>query len=170
MTVNNTKATSSFDGLSTDTKPIDCSINSTFTETDTGDKYEFYGTTVLWVRTHSHGVALVSASDHLTTFTKEYTAVSGIISAQVVVSPGTGRHLAIYGYTIITDSSSGVVNLDFLTSVAPVCRIYPSKNTQQFGHELHLEGAVNESLTLSATGLGQTDKVFLIVNYADHEG
>jgi len=121
--------------------------------------------------TSADGVLNVSFLEHLTTFTQEYTADgSGDIVSTQIVAPIVNKHLGIQTVTIITDSASGTISVDLLTSTKKVIRLYPSKETSTHSGMTHIEGADNEGIHISATGIGAGKKVFIAVSYMIHNG
>ncbi len=173
-------------GLSTDTKPTTgVVVDAVFVASDTDEKFEWDGDS--WVKLSrdgatyvivvdgegadlkaEHGALSVDISDHIMTTTVEYTASSGSIAAVTVLTPTSGKRIGVKSYSIGSESSAGTINLDFITSSVAVARVYPAKDGQSEGITLHIKGATNEVLTFSASGLGNTDRVFLIVNYVEH--
>ncbi len=115
-----------------------------------------------------NNVLHVDTSDHFITFSEEYTAVSGSITARTVITPTSGKDLGVKSVSIGTDSASGLIQLDFVTSTIKVARVYPAKNGQTEALLMHMVGAIDEVLTFAASGLGQTDKVFIVINYVEH--
>jgi len=106
--------------------------------------------------------------EHHTSYSEEYTAdAGGDITATTVITPSSGLKLSIHVFQIQTDGSSGVVNLDFVTSSIKVGRLYASKNTSFEVSQDHSEGAVDEVLTISASGIGNSSKVFLKIQYIE---
>jgi len=110
----------------------------------------------------------VDTSDHFVTVTEEYTASGGAVTAVSIATPTPGKDIGVKSVSIRTESASGTISLDFATSGIKVARAYPAKNAPLDSADMHIVGAVNEPLTFSATGLGQTDRVFVIVNYVEH--
>jgi len=116
----------------------------------------------------THGALHVATNEHMTTKTKEYTADgSGNIAADALITPSTGHKIAAQLIFMGTDGAAGVANLDFATSAIKIFRLYPTKNSQSTGAGMHLEGALNEAVTFSASGLGAGAKVFVIVVYTE---
>lgn len=118
--------------------------------------------------TVEHNAVSVVTQEHATTFTIEIIASGSSIALTPLQAPGSGSKLAIYNYCISTDSSAGVVALDFVTSLIPVARLYASKDSQSSDCPVHIIGAVDESISILGTGLTNGAKVFITINHADH--
>ncbi len=159
------------EGLSTETKPLTYGIGSTFCELNTGDWYRFHGMTLGWLPFMTHGVAMVTNADHLTSTTVEYTSTSGgDIVATALITPPSGLHIGVYSYSIKTEATSGVINIDYATSSVMIARLYPARTDSGDDSGLHLEGATDEPITISASGIGNTQRFFIIINTAIHYG
>lgn len=103
---------------------------------------------------------LVSRGHGKSTFTAEYTANQTNLA---IITPMTGKKLAVVGVLIATDSITGDVNLDFLTSGKKVMPLYASTFSRTINDDIHIEGAVDEVLTLNSTT--GASNVFIMVNY-----
>ena len=103
----------------------------------------------------------------LKTFPSEFlSSAVGVITSQTIITPPTGKKISVKIINASTESSGGVYNLDFLTSAIKVWRYYPGANSSIWqGAVMHIEGAVDEELKFSATGVGNTRKMFLQVGY-----
>lgn len=111
----------------------------------------------------------VTTVEHLTSFTEEYTADgSGNIAAVIAFSPSAGNHIDVQIINVSSDAAGGTVNMDFLTSSIIVFRAYFTKTAASASAGLHIEGATDEPVTISGTGLGAGKKVFVSISYADH--
>jgi len=122
------------------------------------------------VYSDDHQILKVGTSEHITTFSSEYTASAGAIASTTVLTPTTGYSLVIYSIWISTEATAGTLQFDFLTSVDTVYKSYFAKETAPSPSGMHKEGAVDEVLKISGTGMGATDKTFVIINYAEHNG
>ena len=113
---------------------------------------------------------LTDPNEHHSTFNEEYTADgSGNIAAAGIITPTSGNHLGIHGFQITSDGASGVVALDFLTSTEKVARAYLSKESALATGDDHTEGAEDEDLSLTVTGIGSGKKVFIKIFYVEHK-
>ncbi len=180
-------APATYRGLSTDTKPTTgVVVDAVFIESDTDTKSEWDGDS--WVKLSvagakyailadssgiplgtEHGAVSVSTAEHLMSFSQEYTATTGgNVAATSILTPATGRSLAVYAVSLHTSGSSGDIAVDFATSSIKVARLYPSKNSQDSDVGMHMVGAANEVLTFQASGIGNSAKVFIMLNYVEH--
>jgi len=107
---------------------------------------------------------LINTFEYTTSISKVYTANQANL---VLLTPSAGRYICVHATYIATESNTGEVALDFLTSVTPVARLYAARQQQIAFQEIHLDGAVGEVLTLNTT-TGNND-VFLVVNYCELE-
>lgn len=106
--------------------------------------------------------------EHHTSFTEEYTSDSGgDISATTIITPTSGKKIAVHLLAICTEANSGTVSLDFTTSSKKVARLYASRSSVFAAAQTHDEGNINEVLTLTGSGLGNTRKVFVNVQYIE---
>lgn len=103
---------------------------------------------------------LVDDSHHLSTYTVELTANHG---AAAEITPSSGKHLSIHSIFCTSATNSGAVKLDFLTSSKVVFRLFLAQQTRASTIAMHINGAVDEVLTLE-TSQGNND-LFLVVNY-----
>lgn len=94
------------------------------------------------------------------TFTKTYASNQ---AQTVLVNPPSTQKVCVASVYVCGTGTTGVVELNFLTSLIAVFRHYMTKYNTSFGSDMHIEGAANENLTLTTTT--GTDAVFLIVNY-----
>jgi len=107
---------------------------------------------------------------HHSSFSEEYTATAGgDIDTVAIITPTSGKKLSVHLFQLQTDGGSGTVNLDFVTSGVKVGRLYPSKNTQAEVSQTHDDSAIDEALTLSASGIGNASKVFVKVQYIEED-
>lgn len=94
------------------------------------------------------------------TFSEEYNAAQ---AATVIVNPAATQRVCVASVYVAGDGAAGVVSLDFAGSGIKVFRQYMTKYNQAFASDMHIEGALDENLTLTTTT--GADKVFIIVNY-----
>ena len=118
---------------------------------------------------HRSGTGIqVCPEEHHTAFTEEYTANgSGNIDAVAIITPTVGSHLSIHVFQMQTDGASGTVSLDFVTSSKKVGKLYVSKRSTVEVSQDHSFGAIDEVLTLSASGIGSGTKVFVKIQYIE---
>jgi len=101
--------------------------------------------------TRSHGHA---------TFTAEYNANQ---VNTVILTPPAGRRISVCGVHSATDTNLGVVSLDFAASAIITWRMYVTRFQSVGATGMHVEGAIDEPLTLNTTT--GANAVFLLVNY-----
>jgi len=112
------------------------------------------------------GALLTCPEHHHTSFSEEYTSTAGgAIAAVTIITPPASKILDIHRIFIHSEATSGNINLDFLTSGIKVARMYPAKSGVLVTGAVHFEGVADEVLTLSATGIGNTKKVFVSIQY-----
>jgi len=110
-------------------------------------------------------VALVTdQASFYSTFSEEYTDNQTNLA---IITPENGKKICVRQVIIVTDASSGIVSLDFLTSGKKVARLYTSKENTLQVTDLHIGGDVNEPLSLNTTT--GSEKVFIVVNYIQTE-
>lgn len=105
---------------------------------------------------------LVSRGHGKTTFTEEYTAAQ---TNTTIITPASGKKIDVVGVLIVTDATTGDVTLDFTTSGIKVMRLYASAFARMVSDDMHVEGAIDEVLTLNTTT--GTNNVFILVNYRE---
>jgi hypothetical protein len=105
---------------------------------------------------------IVSRAAGKTTFTEEYGSNQTNL---VMITPSSGKKICIGGVLTSMDADSGDILLDFLTSGKKVWRHYGAKFKTQCGKDIHIDGAVDESLTLNSTQ--GAHNIFLLVNYRE---
>lgn len=117
-------------------------------------------------------VGAVAASDPLLqgsvkTFTNEFiTSLIGDIPLQTIITPPVGKSITVKFINISTESTSGAYALDFLTSGIKVWRYYPGSNSSLWlGAITNLQGAVDEVLKISASGAGNTKRMYIQVGH-----
>lgn len=102
---------------------------------------------------------------YLTTFTGEFTANTTGDIDQDIITPPTDKAITTYFTLLTTDSTSGVISLDFPTSGKVVNRLYASiVNRTTWGYA-KVTGGTNEKLKLKGVNLDAGSKVFVIVLY-----
>lgn len=126
--------------------------------------------------TNSHETAFDEVRDNLTgrssvltsrghgknTKTAEYIADQEAIA---LITPSSGKKIDVTGVFSNSSSNTGEIQLDFLTSEIKVWRQYLDKNDHLADSDMHIEGRVDEVLTVTTT---QGDKkVFVLVNYRE---
>ncbi len=171
MTVTIAKPSVTFTGLSTDTKPTTgFGPESKFYETDTNNSFEWDGDSWNQLPSAVHGALSVTTSDHMKTFSEEYATSSGaLVGAGNIIAPASGKRISVYSVRMKTDSTAGLINADFATSGIKIIREYPAKSTPIDPSDMHMIGAANEPVNLTASGLSNGSKVFVIINYIEHE-
>lgn len=107
---------------------------------------------------------LTSYLEFLNTFSHVYTSNE---TNNNIITPASGRKLCVHGVIITTGSNSGDVELDFASSGRPVARLYATRFQQHVAINLHIEGDVDEPLTLNTT-TGVND-VFIAVSYIEED-
>jgi hypothetical protein len=105
---------------------------------------------------------IVSRAAGKITFTEEYGSNQ---ANQAIITPASGKKICVGGVLTAIDADAGDISLDFLTSGKKVWRHYGAKFKTQCGKDIHIDGAVDESLTLNSTQ-GAND-IFLLVNYRE---
>ena len=108
---------------------------------------------------------LTSYLEFLNTFTKLYSANQTNLA---IITPGSGRKLCIHTVVISTEANTGEVRLDFASSGKVVARCYATRFQHSCSINLHIEGAVDEPLTLTST-TGAND-LHIAVSYVEEEG
>ena len=107
---------------------------------------------------------LTSFLEFLNTFSRVYTSNQTNLE---IITPASGKKICVHGVITVTESNTGDVKLDFATSNTPVSRLYATRHQQQVAIHLHIEGAVNEPITLNTT-TGDND-VLIAVSYIEEE-
>lgn len=105
---------------------------------------------------------LVSRGHGKTTFTEEYTAAQTDLT---IITPASGKKIDVVGVLAVTDSETGAISLDFATSGKKIMRLYASKFSSVVNDDMHIEGAVDEVVTLNTTT--GASNVFVLVNYRE---
>jgi len=103
---------------------------------------------------------VISRGGGKNTFTAEYAAAQ---TDTIIVDPGLTQKVCVASVCCMGDGAGGEVALDFTPSTIKVFRHYMTKYNQSSSQDMHIEGALDENLTLTTTT--GTDKVFIVVNY-----
>jgi hypothetical protein len=116
----------------------------------------------------SNGAIKTCPEEHHTSCSEEYISTAGgAIAAVALITPTSGKKLSIHIAHVMTEATGGVINLDFVTSGIKVLRLYAARGGSADYAQTHDEGAVDEVLTLSASGIGNAQKVFLKIQYIE---
>lgn len=105
---------------------------------------------------------IVSRGHGKNTKSFEYTENQDAIA---ILTPTAGYKLHLVQILISTESDVGEVLLDFVTSSQIVSRLYVSKRDHDDSGEMHVEGNIDEALTLT-TSTGD-NKVHIRINYRE---
>jgi len=106
----------------------------------------------------------VDVSGHISTITKVYTENQ---TNTALITPSSGKKISIRDVYVGVNADSGNVECDFATSNIPVLRVYAAKFKSMEMINTHLEGAVDEPLSITTT-TGDND-IFISVNYLEIE-
>lgn len=117
-----------------------------------------------------HSILKVGTSEHMSTFSAEYTATAGVITETDVITPSSGNHLVVYGVYIATEAAAGTLLVDFDAGGEILYKAYLAKETAPPPIGQHREGAADDGINITGAGLGSTDSVTVIINYAEHNG
>lgn len=98
------------------------------------------------------------------TYTGEFT---GEVTDQNIISPSSGKRIAIYSLLMHGEANGGTASLDFKTSGKPVARLYFTRMGQIYSSRVNIIGGVNEALTLNISGVNSGNKTFVLVNYRE---
>ena len=109
-----------------------------------------------------HKALLGTTLEFLNGWSQVYTANQTNLT---ILTPQSGARICVHAVTICTESNTGDVEIDFLTSGKPVARLYASRFQQALSMSLHIEGAQNEVITLTTT-TGAND-VFIAISYGE---
>jgi len=105
---------------------------------------------------------LTSRGHGKNTITVEYTVNQ---AATALITPNSGKKVDVCGVFTSSDSAAGEIRLDFATSLIKVWRHYITTFAQASDMDMHIEGAVDEVLTVTTS---QGPKlVFIVVNYRE---
>lgn len=94
------------------------------------------------------------------TFSHEYLAEQTDLA---IINPGATQKVCVASVYVAGRGVGGTVSLDFATSGIVVFRHYMTKYNTSFASDMHIEGALDENLTLN-TDTGDNN-VLVIVNY-----
>jgi len=105
---------------------------------------------------------IVSRAAGKTTFTEVYASNQ---TDEDIITPAAGKRLCIAGVHTSIDADTGNVLLDFATSNKIVWRQYGAKFKTVPSEDMHIDGGVDEPLTLNSTQ-GNND-LFVLVKYRE---
>ena len=105
---------------------------------------------------------IVSRAAGKTTFTEEYGSNQ---TDEEIITPASGKRLCIAGIHTSMDADAGNILLDFATSGQKVWRQYGARFKTTPSKDIHIEGDVDESLTLNSTQ--GVHNIFVMVNYRE---
>ena len=105
---------------------------------------------------------VVSRAAGKTTFAEEYGSNQ---TNEEIITPASGRKICIAGVHTSMDADGGDISLDFATSNQKVWRHYGAKFKTSPSKDIHIEGNVDESLTLNSTQ--GANNIFVMVNYRE---
>jgi len=111
--------------------------------------YETHRASICVTRSHGHA-----------TFTAEYNANQVNLA---VITPPANRRICVSGVCWATAANAGNAALDFMASVIPVFRAYPTRTFHGGTTGMHIHGGLGEALTFNSTTGGNA--FFLLVNY-----
>lgn len=107
--------------------------------------------------------------EHHISCSEEYIADGAGAISEAAITPTSDKKISVHVFQIQTDGAAGEVALDFVTSTVKVGRLYVSKQTSVEVSQDHSEGAIDEALTLTGTGLGSGTKVFVKIQYIEED-
>jgi len=88
-------------------------------------------------------------------------------SPVTVLTPSSGKKLDTRSVYLSTDSTSGEIEAWFPTSNILLGKLYCAKQTMVTLHEIHFQGATNESIQISWSGLSTGAKIFWAIRYKE---
>ena len=88
-------------------------------------------------------------------------------SPVTVLTPSSGKKLDTRSVYLSTDSTSGEVEAWFPTSGILLGKIYCARWTMVTLHEIHFQGAVDEGIQISWSGLSSGAKIFWAIRYKE---
>jgi len=88
-------------------------------------------------------------------------------SPVTILTPSSGKRLDTRSIYISTDSTSGEIEAWFPTSGILLGKIYCARWTMVTLHEIRFQGAVDEPLQISWSGLDTGAKIFWCVRYKE---
>ena len=100
-----------------------------------------------------------SASDEIDTSTET--------SPVTVLTPSSGKKLDTRGVYVSTDSDAGEIEVRFPSSGILLGKIYCSKHTMVTLPQIRFQGATNESIQISWSGLSTGAKIFWCIRYKE---
>lgn len=136
------------------------------------DHSKLKGTNKLTDGTHEFGTIydyktgelslIVSRAAGKTTFTEEYGSNQ---TNEAIITPSAGKKLCIAGVHTSMDADAGDILLDFATSNQKVWRHYGAKFKTSPSKDIHIDGDIDEALTLNSTQ--GANNMFVMVNYRE---
>lgn len=88
-------------------------------------------------------------------------------SPVTVLTPSSGKRLDTRSVYLSTDSTSGEVEAWFPTSGILLGKIYCARWTMVTLHEIHFQGAADEGIQISWSGLSSGAKIFWAIRYKE---
>ena len=88
-------------------------------------------------------------------------------SPVTVLTPSSGKKLDTRSVYLSTDSTSGEIEAWFPTSNILLGKLYCAKQTMVTLHEIHFQGATNEGIQISWSGLDTGAKIFWAIRYKE---
>ena len=88
-------------------------------------------------------------------------------SPVTVLTPSSGKKLDTRSVYISTDSSSGEIEVWFPTSGILLGKIYCSVHTMVTLQQIHFQGATDEGIQISWSGLSTGAKIFWCIRYKE---
>ena len=136
------------------------------------DHSKLKGITKLTDGTHDFGTIYDYKTDELSlivtraagknTFAEEYGSNQ---TNEDIITPSSGKKLCIAGIHTSMDADSGDILLDFAASGKKVWRHYGAKFKTSPSKDVHIDGGVDEALTLNSTQ--GAHNIFVMVNYRE---
>ena len=84
-----------------------------------------------------------------------------------LLTPASGKRISTRGVIILTDSSSGEIEMYYENSGVLIFKAYCSKFQGLGAFGLHLRGETNESVLVSWSGLSTGAKIFVALTYKE---
>ena len=88
----------------------------------------------------------VNLAENCVTFTADY---SGAQTGVIILTPSLGKRIEIHNVFVSTDTTTTDVTLEFATSGITIFKLYTTNFTAATSQILHIDGAVNEPMTLT---------------------
>jgi len=104
----------------------------------------------------------VDPAGHILTSTVVYAANQ---TNTTILTPASGTKLCIRDIYVGVDNNAGDVELDFNTSNIVVFRIYATRFQNWSGVNMHIEGAIDEVLSVTTTT--GANNLFILINYIE---